>query len=181
MVLRTIAGISIQAEVVISPATSTRPVVVAASQATRAIGSWARIASRTPSEIWSHSLSGCPSVTDSAVKNDFGFFIKSLIMGSDLLSILNQPLRARLPRVQVFILLRSQRIEAHAHSMELEARNLFVDRGGDGIDTGLQILGRDQHIFGTQILVSKAHIHHAGRMASGGREFYQAAFGQQLH
>src|ERR1700694_4151016 len=87
MVLRTTAGISIQAEVVISPATSTRPVVVAVSQATRAIGSWARIASRTPSEIWSHSLSGCPSVTDSLVKNDFGFFMKSLIMGSDLLSI----------------------------------------------------------------------------------------------
>src|SRR5947209_20619218 len=81
MVLRTIAGISIQAQVVISPATSTRPVVVAVSQATRAIGSWARIASRTPSEIWSHSLSGCPSVTDSLVKNDFGFFMKSLIMG----------------------------------------------------------------------------------------------------
>src|SRR5205085_5010894 len=87
MVLRTIAGISIQAQVVISPATSTRPVVVAVSQATRAIGSWARIASRTPSEIWSHSLSGCPSVTDSLVKKDLGFFIKSLMDGVDLLSL----------------------------------------------------------------------------------------------
>ena len=36
MVLRTTAGISTQAEVVISPATSTSPVVVALSQATRA-------------------------------------------------------------------------------------------------------------------------------------------------
>src|SRR5579884_3260146 len=42
------------------------------------MGSWARIASRTASEIWSQSLSGCPSVTDSLVKNDFGLFIKLL-------------------------------------------------------------------------------------------------------
>src|SRR6266481_100647 len=71
---------SIQADVVISPATSTSPVVVAVSQATRAIGSCAKIASSTLSEIWSHSLSGCPSVTDSLVTNAFGFFIKLLII-----------------------------------------------------------------------------------------------------
>jgi hypothetical protein len=55
-------------EVVISPATRIRPVVVAASQATRASGSSRSIASSTPSLIWSHSLSGCPSVTLSLVK-----------------------------------------------------------------------------------------------------------------
>ena len=38
------------------------------SQATRAIGSSARIASRIESEIWSAILSGWPSVTDSDVK-----------------------------------------------------------------------------------------------------------------
>src|SRR6266581_7830520 len=81
MVLRTTAGISIHAEVVISPAINTRPVVVAVSQATRAIGSCTKIASSTPSEIWSHSLSGCPSVTDSLVKNDFGLFMKLLKVG----------------------------------------------------------------------------------------------------
>ena len=53
--------------VVISPRTSTRPVVVAVSQATRASGSSRRIASRMASEIWSHILSGWPSVTDSDV------------------------------------------------------------------------------------------------------------------
>ena len=58
---------SIVAVVVISPATSTRPVVVAVSHATRASGSWARIASRIESEIWSHILSGWPSVTLSLV------------------------------------------------------------------------------------------------------------------
>src|SRR5450631_3113563 len=73
------AGISTQAEVVISPATSTRPVVVAVSQATRACVSWTMMASRTASEIWSHSLSGCPSVTDSLVKNDLALLIKLLM------------------------------------------------------------------------------------------------------
>src|SRR6266542_2249804 len=46
----------------------TRPVVRSVSQATRPSGSSARTASRTASEIWSASLSGCPSVTDSEVK-----------------------------------------------------------------------------------------------------------------
>ena len=55
-------------EVVISPATTTRPVVISVSQATRAAGSFARTASRTESEIWSATLSGWPSVTDSEVK-----------------------------------------------------------------------------------------------------------------
>ena len=53
--------------VVISPATTMRPVVRRDSQATRPRGSSARIASRTASEIWSAILSGWPSVTDSEV------------------------------------------------------------------------------------------------------------------
>ena len=44
------------------------PVVVKVSQATWAVGSWARISSSTASEIWSQTLSGWPSVTDSDVK-----------------------------------------------------------------------------------------------------------------
>jgi hypothetical protein len=53
--------------VVISPATMTRPVVTSVSQATRPRGSSVRTASRTESEIWSATLSGWPSVTDSDV------------------------------------------------------------------------------------------------------------------
>src|ERR671934_2716889 len=52
----------------ISPATRTSPVVTSVSHATRLFGSSASIASRTASEIWSASLSGCPSVTDSEEK-----------------------------------------------------------------------------------------------------------------
>jgi hypothetical protein len=68
MVSRTILGISTYAFVVISPATMARPVVTIVSQATRDMGSSARMASRTASEIWSAILSGWPSVTDSDVK-----------------------------------------------------------------------------------------------------------------
>src|SRR5438477_112352 len=56
--------------VVISPATTTRPVVISVSQATRPVGSSASTASSTESEIWSATLSGCPSVTDSDVKRN---------------------------------------------------------------------------------------------------------------
>src|SRR6266487_1928720 len=54
----------------ISPATTTRPVVIRVSQATRPAGSSARTASRTESETWSAILSGWPSVTDSEVKRN---------------------------------------------------------------------------------------------------------------
>ena len=53
--------------VVISPATMAMPVFARASHATRAFLSCARMPSSTASEIWSQTLSGCPSVTDSEV------------------------------------------------------------------------------------------------------------------
>src|SRR5690348_13439198 len=70
---RTRACSSTYALVVISPATTTKPVAVRVSQATRLDGSSARQASRTESEIWSAILSGWPSVTDSDVKR-YRFF-----------------------------------------------------------------------------------------------------------
>src|SRR2546430_16620289 len=59
--------------VVISPATTTSPVVISVSQATRPWESAARTASSTESEIWSAILSGWPSVTDSEVKENERF------------------------------------------------------------------------------------------------------------
>ena len=79
-VLRTIAGISSCALVVISPVTSTNPVQLAASQATRLIGSCSIQASKIASEIASHILSGCPSVTDSDVNNNFSMFSPSVCL-----------------------------------------------------------------------------------------------------
>src|SRR5882672_484462 len=66
-VLRTMASTSTQALVVTSPATITTPVLTRVSQATRPFGSAARMASSTASEIWSATLSGWPSETDSEV------------------------------------------------------------------------------------------------------------------
>src|SRR5215210_1347996 len=63
--------------VVISPATTTRPVVTSVSHATRPCGSSASTASSTLSEIWSAILSGWPSVTDSDVNR------KSRLMGGN--------------------------------------------------------------------------------------------------
>src|SRR5207344_1954141 len=72
IVSRAIAGMSTYVSVVISPETTTRPVLTRHSQATRPVGSSAITASRTPSEIWSQTLSGWPSVTDSEVnRNSF--------------------------------------------------------------------------------------------------------------
>src|SRR4051794_20264504 len=50
----------------------TCPVVMRVSTATRLLGSWASIASRIESLIWSAILSGWPSVTDSEVKRRRG-------------------------------------------------------------------------------------------------------------
>src|SRR5215216_780599 len=58
--------------VVISPETTTNPVLTRHSQATLPVGSSAMTASSTPSEIWSQTLSGWPSVTDSEV-NRYSF------------------------------------------------------------------------------------------------------------
>src|ERR1017187_1204084 len=68
MVSRTSAGRWTYASVVISPKIVASPVVTIVSHATRDAGSLARRASTTASEIWSATLSGWPSVTDSDVK-----------------------------------------------------------------------------------------------------------------
>ena len=51
--------------------TTNEPVQLAVSQATRLIGSFSISASRIASEMASHILSGCPSVTDSEVNKRF--------------------------------------------------------------------------------------------------------------
>src|SRR6476469_9818134 len=73
---------STKVSVVISPETTTRPVLTSVSHATREPGSSRRHASSTPSEIWSATLSGWPSVTDSDV-NRYSFSAK-LVMGGRL-------------------------------------------------------------------------------------------------
>src|SRR5439155_22045182 len=64
-----------------SPSTSTRPVVAVTSQATWASGSCAMMSSRMASAIWSQTLSGCPSVTDSEVISSEGLDMKVMVIG----------------------------------------------------------------------------------------------------
>src|SRR3989442_15280972 len=78
MVLRATSAKLTCAPVVISPASTTRLSFTSVSAATRERGSCAKIASSTASEIWSATLSGWPSDTDSEVKR------KSLIAGGGL-------------------------------------------------------------------------------------------------
>src|SRR6218665_2180134 len=68
MVSRATCMESTWALVLISPASTTRPVLVNVSAATRLRGSCRKRASRIASEIWSATLSGWPSETDSEVK-----------------------------------------------------------------------------------------------------------------
>src|SRR5580700_7825161 len=77
------------AVVVISPATTTNPVVTSVSQATRPLGSWRITSSSTASEIWSAILSGWPSVTDSDVNRKFLFdsFKTSLLCTGKLFGV----------------------------------------------------------------------------------------------
>ena len=72
-------GISTYVLVVISPATKTTPVVTRVSHATRPNGSSVSTASSTASEIWSASLSGWPSVTDSEVNRYRGPMVRRII------------------------------------------------------------------------------------------------------
>src|ERR687888_1219269 len=70
IVSRATSWMSTYVVVEISPETTTRPVFTSVSQATRPAGSSRMTASRTPSEIWSATLSGWPSVTDSDVNRN---------------------------------------------------------------------------------------------------------------
>src|SRR5262245_4015851 len=68
MAWRTIGRWSSGATELISPATTTTPDLASTSQATRLRVSCSRYASRMESAMKSHTLSGCPSVTDSDVR-----------------------------------------------------------------------------------------------------------------
>src|SRR5918996_3473594 len=74
----------------ISPATTTSPVVIRVSHATRPSRSSWSTASRTLSETWSAILSGWPSVTDSDVNRNW----RPAIRGGAYLLDVNEQLEA---------------------------------------------------------------------------------------
>src|SRR5918996_6303830 len=91
MVLRATASKFTRALVVISPASTTRLFFTSVSAATRERGSCARIASSTASEIWSATLSGCPSDTDSEVNRKSLIASRLLMEGGKDTKILSFP------------------------------------------------------------------------------------------
>src|SRR5580658_10636719 len=93
------------------------PVMANVSHATRPIGSSARIASSTASEIWSATLSGCPSVTDSDVNKRL-----YAILGTFA------------PRGHVLDLFGRRGVDRDAEGGQLELGDFFVDVVGDGVD-----------------------------------------------
>src|SRR5690348_3557877 len=69
--------------VVTSPMTTHNPLVIAVSHATRACRSCASMPSRTASETWSQTLSGCPSVSDSEVRRKDREELKDVVTNTD--------------------------------------------------------------------------------------------------
>src|SRR5579862_7329217 len=102
-VRRTSDSTSTQALVVISPATITTPVFTNVSQATRPRASSLRMASSTTSEIWSATLSGWPSETDSDVKRKSCAMLcfRCVPAGLEPLSVPSRP-HGRLARASLF-------------------------------------------------------------------------------
>src|SRR5688572_30882767 len=95
------------------------PVVTSVSQATRPVGSWRITSSSTASEIWSATLSGCPSVTDSEVKRRVCRCLLTLVL----------PQSSSGPRL-------AQRLRQCRHDLEEVADDSVVgdvEDGGSGV------------------------------------------------
>src|SRR5439155_18245052 len=157
-VCRTTACTSQYTSVVISPSTKTRPVVVATSMAARAPGSRAMTSSRTASATASHSMSGCPSVTDSDVKR----------RRSSAPISLPSRLRPGPPGQGVGELLRRHRIDGDAHALQLEAGDLAIDIVGDVLHLWFEYREVGALPFEVERVVCEAHVHDEARMPLGG-------------
>src|SRR3954465_1720367 len=116
-VSRMISWNSTYSDVVISPSTNTVPVVVGVSHATRASVSLRRMASRIASLIWSHILSGWPSVTDSEVNRYCSASTIDVIRFSGPL----------LPRLDVTLLLGRHDVDVHVERLELQPGDFPVN------------------------------------------------------
>src|SRR5881392_102538 len=112
-VSRTTRWKSTYARVEISPATTTRPVVHSDSHATRLWGSCSKIASL----IWSHILSGWPSVTDSDVNVNELIPVYSLALCEP-----GYPARGRSLAGELLAAARSRRCRSSPHLPDVRSR-----------------------------------------------------------
>src|SRR2546422_5091104 len=165
---RTRCGTSTYAWVVISPATRITPVVVAVSQATRELGSWRRHSSSMPSDTWSQSLSGWPSVTDSLVKRTRSVDMKDSGIGSG----------PCFPRPRVLGLRGCHFVDLHSHGLELAACDLFVQFARHGVDLRCQSAALRDKVLDREGLIREGHVHHGRRVPLRGGEIHEAALAE---
>src|SRR5258707_2034319 len=87
-------------------------------------------------------------------------------------------LGTRFPARHVLDLFRRQYIDRHPERLQLEAGNFLIDFLRQQVNAGLELAFVLDQILGRERLVGKAHVHHAGRMAFGGRQIDQPAFAE---
>src|SRR5215469_8279096 len=87
---------------------------------------------------------------------------------------------AFLPGSEVLLLFGGKLVEAVAHGLEFELRDLAVNVLRNDIDLWLQFLVVLHQVFGGQRLIREAHIHHGGRVTFGGGEVYKATFADEI-
>ena len=85
-----------------------------------------------------------------------------------------------LPGGRVGDLLGGHRIERDPERRQLEPGHLGVDRLGHDVDPRLELGVVLRDVLGREGLVGEAHVHDRGRMALGGAEVDQPAFGDQV-
>src|SRR6266550_20018 len=166
--LRTRCGTSTYAWVVISPATRITPVVVAVSHATRELGSWRKHSSSMPSDTWSQSLSGWPSVTDSLVKRTRSVDMKDSGIGSG----------PCFPRPRVLGLRGCHFVDLHSHGLELAACDLFVQVARHRVDLRCQSAAFRDEVLDRESLICEGHVHHGRGVPFRGGEIHEAALAE---
>src|SRR6185312_1840924 len=92
-----------------------------------------------------------------------------------------RPSRTHVPRGQVLLLLVRQRVDVRADRGKLESSNLAVDAFRHPVHVARKTRSLLYQILRAQRLVREAHVHHAGRMAFGGRQVDQTPFAEQEH
>src|SRR5436190_960363 len=126
--------------VVISPATTTSPVVISVSHATRPFGSPPMTASRTESETWSAILSGWPSVTDSELKENERFDMRARLADAQEGGERRTGLLLRTERKQSAHV---RRVRRHMHAGEREER----ERLGGPVHESGRLVGHARILF----------------------------------
>src|SRR3990172_2637952 len=80
------------------------------------------------------------------------------------------PSGARLPRRQVLLLLRRERVDDDAHGGQLGLGHPLIDLRGDRVYRLRETTPLPDQMFGGEGLVGKRQVHHARRMSFRGRQ-----------